>query len=187
MRMPSSGMFLICALICSGLSCFELAGQTTFGTITGSVMDHSDAVVPDAKITLFDLGTSEQQSMLSGSKGEYRFVNLVPGRYRLTVERQGFQRTVRQPIELRVQAEARVNFRLQLGAVTETVEVGAMTPLLDTENAEVSAEIDSKQVTDFPLNGRNVLNLIELAQVSCQVPAPLEILWATPTAAARRT
>ena len=89
MRMPSSGILLICALICSGLSCFELAGQTTFGTITGSVLDHSDAVVPDAKITLFNLRTSEQHIVLSGGDGKYRFVNLVPGDYRLTVNIRG--------------------------------------------------------------------------------------------------
>ena len=80
MGKQSSGVFLVGALVCSGWSCFELTGQTTFGTITGSVLDHSDAVVPDAKITLFNLGTSEQHILMSGGDGEYRFVNLVPGR-----------------------------------------------------------------------------------------------------------
>jgi hypothetical protein len=161
MRMPSSGTFLICALFCSGSGYFARAGQTTFGTITGSVLDRSEAVVPDAKVTLFNLDTSEQHIMLSGSNGEYRFVNLVPGEYRVTAERSGFQRAVLQPIDLRIQAEVRVNFTLQVGAATENLQVGA--PLMNTENASVSTEIDSRQVTDFALNGRNVLNLIELA------------------------
>jgi hypothetical protein len=111
----------------------------------------------------FRLATPDRLDGLSGGEGEYRFVNLVPGEYRLTAERQGFQRAVRQPIELKVQAEVRVNFTLQVGLATENLEVGAAAPLIDTENASVSAEIDSKQVTDLALNGRNVLNLIELA------------------------
>jgi hypothetical protein len=160
MGISSSRIFLVSALVCFG---FELAGQTTFGTIVGSITDNSNAVVPDAQITLVNLGTSEQHIMLTSGDGQYRFVNLVPGEYRLTVERRGFQRAVRQPIEVDVQADVRVNFRLQVGEITETLDVGAAAPLLDTENASVSTEIDSKQVTDLALNGRNVLNLIELA------------------------
>jgi len=160
MHIQSSRMLLVWALVCSG---FDLTGQTTFGTIVGSITDNSNAVVPDAKITLLNLGTSEQHIMLTGGDGEYRFVNLVPGEYQLTVERQGFQRAVQKPIEVDVQADVRVNFQLQLGEITETLDVGAAVPLLDTENAAVSTVIDSKEVADLALNGRNVLNLIELA------------------------
>ena len=149
-------------LVC-GLMCLQLSGQTSSGSVLGAVTDNSSAVAPNTRVTILNLGTGEERVLMTNNNGEYRFVNLVPGMYRLTVEREGFQRLVRQPIEVSVQAEVRVDVVLQIGATTQTVEVGAVAPLLDTESPSVSTEIDSNQVADLALNGRNVLNLIELA------------------------
>jgi hypothetical protein len=155
-------VFVFFPIICCGLMCFQLSGQATSGSVVGTVTDSSGASVANTKLTLFNLSTADQQTLQTGDSGTYVFVNLVPGMYRLTAEHEGFQRMVRQPIEVNVQAQIRVDVALQVGATTQTVEVGAAAPLLETENASLSTEIDSKQVADLALNGRNVMNLIEL-------------------------
>ena len=93
----------------------------------------------------------------------YRFVNLVPGTYRLEVELTGFQRWVRDQIQVNVQSTPRVEVALQLGSLQETVLVTGEAPLLQTENASVGTVVGSRAVQELPLNGRNVLNLIAVA------------------------
>ena len=163
MRIASSRAFVFVFLVCSGLTCFQLLGQTGNGSIVGVITDNSGAGTPDAKVTLTNIGTAAEQSVQSGNTGEYRFVSVPPGNYQLAVEHAGFERVVRRGFTVEVGAEVRIDVALQVGAVTETVNVSAAAPLLETENASVSTEVDTKQVADLALNGRNVMNLIELA------------------------
>ena len=93
----------------------------------------------------------------------YRFLNLVPGTYRLEVELTGFQRYVRDQIEVNVQSAPRVEVALKLGSLAETVQVAGTAPVLQTENASVGMVVGSRPVQEMSLNGRNVLNLITLA------------------------
>ena len=136
--------------------------QTFFGSTVGTITDSSGAAVPSAKVTLTSLATSEERAAQTDSTGEYRFVNLVPGRYRLTVEKEGFDRLSRE-MEVAVQSTVRIDASLQVGRIGQTVEVTSETPLLETENAQVSTVVDSKAVAGLSLNGRNVMNLIALA------------------------
>ena len=152
-------LLLVCTIAIPRL----LTAQTTFGSLVGTISDNSGAVAPGAKVSLRNLGTGEEHAGQSGSNGEYRFLNLQPGSYRLTVEREGFDRVVREPIEVRVQAEVRIDAALRVGAVSQTVEISAETPLLETESASVSTVVDAKTVDGLALNGRNVMNLIALA------------------------
>src|SRR5690242_12213999 len=80
------------------LWCSAAWGQTTFGSIAGSVSDSTGAVIPGAQVTLTNLGTTEKRVAPSNTEGLYQFVNLVPGRYRIEVEKEGFKHFVREPI-----------------------------------------------------------------------------------------
>ena len=137
--------------------------QSFYGSLVSVVRDAQGEVIPAATIVLTNIATNERREGVSAENGEYRFVNLVPGTYRLEVERTGFQRYVRDQIEVNVQSQPRIEVVLQLGSLTETVQVSGASPLLQTENASVGIVVGSRPVQELPLNGRNVLNLISLA------------------------
>ncbi len=100
---------------------------------------------------------------MSADDGVYRFLNLVPGTYRLEVELTGFQRYVRDQIEVNVQSAPRIEVSLKVGSIAETIQVAGTAPVLQTENASVGLVVGSRPVQELPLNGRNVMNLITLA------------------------
>ena len=137
--------------------------QSFYGSLVSVVRDAQGGVIPAATIVLTNTATSERREGVSAENGEYRFVNLVPGTYRLEVELSGFQRYVRDQIEVNVQSQPRIEVALQLGSLAETVQVTGASPVLQTENASVGIVVGSRPVQELPLNGRNVLNLISLA------------------------
>jgi len=138
------------------------SAQTAFGSLNGRVSDESGAIVGGAIITLTSLETAERQKLTTNSEGDYQFVDLVPGSYQLEIERVGFTRLVRKPIDVTVGAQLRIDATLVIGNVNETLEVNAQSPLLQTQEASVGQVIEGRQVLDTPLNGRNVLNLVAL-------------------------
>jgi len=121
--------------------------QTTYGSITGSVVDPSGAIVPDAKVTLTNMGTKETRTQQSLADGLYQFVNLIPGTYRLDVEKEGFQHTIRPDIVVDVQQTVRIDVRMQLGAVAQEVTVAAQTPLLQTETSSLGQVVEHRLAT----------------------------------------
>jgi hypothetical protein len=137
--------------------------QSFYGSLVSVVRDSSGDVVPGASLTLVNTGTNETRTGVSGGDGTYQFVNLVPGTYRLEVELPGFQRYVRDGIEVNVQATPRIEAVLELGGLSETVEVTSEAPLLQTESAALGAIVSSRSVQTLPLDGRNVMNLITMA------------------------
>jgi hypothetical protein len=139
------------------------AGQSFYGSLIAAVHDAQGGVIPGATVMLVNTSTNERREGVSGADGTYRFVNLVPGTYRLEVELTGFQRFVRDGIAVNVQSTPRVDAALQLGNLTETVLVSGEAPVLQTEDASVGLVVASRPVQELPLNGRNVLNLITLA------------------------
>jgi hypothetical protein len=139
-----------------------LPGQTFYGSVVGSVTDASGSAVPEASVVLINAGTSERRTMQTGSDGSYRFVNLQPGRYRLEVERSGFKRVVRENIVVEVESTVRIDVALAVGDVSQTVEVTAQTPLLQTENASLGQVVEARKVLEMPLNGRNPFGLVAL-------------------------
>lgn len=139
-----------------------MPGQTFFGSIVGTITDPTHASLPAAKVTVTNTGTNEVRSTSTSNSGDYQFQNLVPGAYRLSVEKEGFTRMVRDNIQVSVQSEIRLDGTLGVGQSTQTVEVTAAPPTLDTETAAVSTAVDSKTVEGLSLNGRNVMNLIAL-------------------------
>jgi Carboxypeptidase regulatory-like domain len=139
-----------------------VAAQTFYGSIVGTVTDASGASMPRASVTLTNAGTSERRSAQSNADGNFEFVNLVPGRYRLEVEQTGFKHLTRDDIEVQVQATVRVDSAMQVGEIGQTVEVSAQAPLLQTETSSLGTVVDERKVQEMPLNGRNVINLVTL-------------------------
>jgi hypothetical protein len=137
--------------------------QSTYGTVTGSITDPSGAAVADAQVTLTNLGTSEKRTQTTGNDGLYSFVNLFPGKYKIDVEKAGFKHTSRTDIVVEVQQSYRIDLTMQVGAVTQTVEVTGETPLLTPDSASLGQVIDERKANELPLNGRNVYNLAALS------------------------
>jgi hypothetical protein len=141
----------------------RLSAQTTYGSIAGTVADSSGAAISDAQVTLTNIGTAEKRVQQTGSDGLYSFVNLLPGRYRIDAEKTGFKRTSQPEVVVQVQQTSSINLTMQVGDVTQTVEVTSETPLLQPDSASLGQVIDERKTNEIPLNGRNVFNLITLS------------------------
>ncbi|MGA2643062.1 MAG: TonB-dependent receptor, partial [Candidatus Sulfotelmatobacter sp.] len=119
----------------------------------------SGASITDAKVTLTNLGTQEKRTQSSGADGLFNFVNLFPGQYRVDVEKQGFKHFVRGDVAVDVAQNTRVDAALQVGEVSQVVEVTSQTPLLQTESSSLGTVVDQREANELPLNGRNIFNL----------------------------
>src|SRR5215813_131778 len=141
-----------------------MLGQAVNATLLGNVTDSSGAVVAGAKIRVTEMRTGLERTTVSNSSGNYEFVNLPPGQYEVTAEQAGFKKATQKGIDVQVNSDVRVNISLQPGAVEQVIEVTAQAPILETDRADVSQKIETKQVTDLPLgtnrNFQNLLNLV---------------------------
>jgi hypothetical protein len=159
--MPSSKLqtllFSVVLVLTTSLS---LHGQSTYGTVDGSVVDPSGAAVADAKVTLTNTGTQENHTQTTGGQGSYQFVNVIPGEYRLDIERAGFKHFARTNVVVQVQQDTHIDASLTVGQVSETVEVTSETPLLQAETSSLGQVVDERKADELPLNGRNIFNLI---------------------------
>jgi len=133
----------------------------TLGTITGEVKDSSGAVVPGVAVAAVNKATNATRTTVSNAQGLFDFPALQPGTYTLTSSLDGFK-TVTRDVEVQVQATVRVNFALEVGALSETATVTGVAPLITTENATVGTVIENKRIVELPLNGRNYLSLVAL-------------------------
>src|SRR5712671_5770413 len=141
----------------------RLSAQTTYGSIAGTVADSSGAAISDAQVTLANVDTGEKRVQQSGTDGLYSFVNLLPGRYRIDVEKTGFKRIARPEVIVEVGQVVRIDLALQVGEVTQTIEVTGETPQLQSESSTVGTVVEERKANELPLNGRNVFNLVALA------------------------
>jgi len=146
-----------------------LHAQVDTGTILGTVTDASGAAISGAKVTLTNEGTSAALSTTTAPDGSYKFTPVKIGSYKLTTSFQGFQTITQTNVVVNVGTDVVINFNLKPGAVTQTVEVVAAVPVLQTQNASVGQVVDSRSVNDLPLNGRN---FTFLAQLSAGVNTP---------------
>ncbi len=136
--------------------------QNVYGTIAGTATDSSGASIPDAKMTLTNLDTAEARTVQTESSGNYTFVNILPGRYKLDAEKAGFKKFERQPITVEIESGLRINVALEVGELNQTVEVTAEAALLQPETSSLGQVVETRSVTDLPLNGRNPLALVAL-------------------------
>src|SRR4051794_4463908 len=138
----------------------SVLGQTFYGSILGRVNDASGGVIPNATVNSTNNGTGERRTVTADTDGNYRFVNLVPGNYKMDIEVAGFKHYTRDQITVEVESAVRADVAMQVGEVTQQMEVTSEAPLLQTENASLSQVVAGRAVQELPLNGRNVLNLV---------------------------
>ncbi|HKQ92477.1 MAG TPA: carboxypeptidase regulatory-like domain-containing protein [Blastocatellia bacterium] len=150
------------ALICSGFSSGLLA-QSVTGRISGAVTDAGGALVPGVTVKITNEATQQPRSATTDSNGFYVVTNLPVGAYTLTIEHQGFKKATKTGYSLVADGRLTVDFALEAGAVTESVEVIASTgETVNSTSGEVARVIDRAQVQELALNGRNYLQLTTL-------------------------
>ena len=162
-----SAFFLLMTLI----AVTPLWGQFTTARLSGMVSDPSEAVVVGATVTVQDLGTGYTQTTKSGSAGQYLFPSLPVGTYQITVSMAGYSTYVQKGIVLSVDQAASQNVRLQVGSVSQQVVVTADSAMVTTDSATVGQLIDQREISEIPLNGRNVQQLVFIAPGTTDVTA----------------
>jgi hypothetical protein len=143
------------ALLLRCLAGQQALAQVDTGALQGTVRDQSGAVIPNAKVTLTNEGTSFAVATVTRDDGTYIFTPIKIGTYTVEAEAAGFQRVRRNSISVNIQAQVVVDFTLVPGTLTQTVEVAAAAPLLQTQNGSVGQVVNSRDINDLPLNGRN--------------------------------
>jgi hypothetical protein len=138
------------------------AAQSTTQTVLGLVTDTTGAVITGAKVTLTNLATNVTATTTTNETGNYTFPLVQVGNYDVRVEMQGFKSEVARNVRVETAAQVRQDFKLDVGAVTESIEVAANAALLNTENATVGAVIENRRIVELPLNGRNMQSLAVL-------------------------
>jgi hypothetical protein len=136
--------------------------QTTTGSLTGTVTDPSGAVVAGATLTLVNPQTGAERSTTSNTEGRFDFTTLQPGKYNITVDAKGFKKAVSRDIIISVTTVSEVTIPLEVGAASETVTVTAAQEVINTTNPSVTNIINTRQVVDLPLVGRNPVDLAGL-------------------------
>src|SRR6266404_1294103 len=152
----------LCVLGCVLMSNQAVFGQT-FGSIDGETRDATGAVVAAVTVSVTNNGTNAVRTAVTNDAGVYSFPSLAPGTYTLRAEKPGFKAVIRNQVELQVQQAARVDFELQVGQVSESIEVRSEAALLATDDATVGTVIENRRIVELPLNGRNYLQLVSLA------------------------
>jgi hypothetical protein len=145
-------MVVLSLLLVGAFDC--LRAQIDSGSITGTVTDHSGAAVSGATVTVINEGTGVSSVATTGANGEYVVTSLKVGKYTVSVEQAGFQKSTHTGIVLDVQDRKQVDATLELGAVSQEVKVTGDVPLLQTESAGVGQVIAAQTIVDLPLNGR---------------------------------
>src|SRR5690242_5612751 len=137
--------------------------QVTTASFYGTVTDSSGAVVPNARVTLIHEGTAATASRLTSVTGEFGFDFLHVGPYTLRIEAEGFKRFESKNIALNAGQSVRETFSLEVGALTDTVSVEGVAPLVSTASSEQSQTFETQQVTELPLSRRNVSGVLRLS------------------------
>ena len=141
----------------------RLTAQVSSGTISGTTIDPAGAVVVGAKITLRHAATGEIRNLTSGDRGDFSSPFLRVGDYSLTVSATGFKTKIISPLTIRVDQTVSIPVALELGAMSESIQVDASTPLLDSVTSSLGQVIENKKIVELPLNGRNAFALGLLA------------------------
>ena len=157
------------SILCAVGICFAMVfwvvpvkAQVTTGTVLGTVLDNSQAVVSGAQVTITEAGKGTSQKLVTDETGAYSAPFLIPGTYTVTVEMAGFKKEVRSGVVLQVDQKARIDFVLEVGEVTQTVDVVAAAPIIKSDSSELGEVIEERAIRELPLNGRNFAQLVYL-------------------------
>src|SRR5260370_18503101 len=145
--------------LAAALRVVKLGAQDPTATLVGTVVDASGSMVTGAKVEIRNTETNAVHKIESDDKGEFTATNLAPGTYDVTVSKSGFRTLHEENLQLQVEQQARMEFHLELGSMMQTVEVQAVAPLINTENAVKGEVVVSRQMVEIPLNGRDFTDL----------------------------
>ena len=140
-----------------------LAAQSTTGTVQGTVRDNQDGVVPGATATIRNIQTNASRTLVTDGNGNYRFLNVPIGEYELIVEMPGFSKYVRSGITLSLNQDAVIDVQIQPATVSESVQVTADAPLLNTTTPEIGVRFDRTRLAELPLSGATFRDVFAVA------------------------
>src|SRR5262249_23019274 len=149
-------------VLCIALFGGTVCAQSTNASLSGRVTDASKARIPGARIAAISSGTNNRDETTTNATGEYYLPSLVPGTYRIEVEKTDFKKLVRPDVTLHVQDAMEIDFEMAIGSAWESITVEGGAPPLNTSDATVSTLIDNRFVENMPLNGRSFSALIDL-------------------------
>lgn len=169
--MKRLGVVLLCVLSMWGVPS-SLVAQTTTATILGTVTDATGGLLPGTTVTVTNVETGIQRSLVVDAEGRYRASNLAPGDYEVSAELPGFRSEVRRGIRLTIGREATVNFKLLLAELKDTIVVTGEASLVETTKSDIGGLVSTEQVATLPLNSRDFSQLITLQAGATQYRAP---------------
>src|SRR5262245_38285921 len=150
-------LLIISSVLSSAVHCIS---QDIRATLSGQVTDASGSSVPNAKVSVTNTGTNIASLTSTNDVGRYVVNFLIPGKYKLEIEANGFKKFVRENIQLEVGSRIGIDVSLQVGEISDSVTVSGEVPLLETETASHGQVITGQQVVDLPNNGRNAFQLV---------------------------
>jgi len=159
-------LVLASLLFCAG----PTRGQVSGATLSGLITDENGGPVPGANVSIKNLGTGAARDVATNADGFYSAPNLIPGAYEVRVTAKGFQTLVEKEITLNVGAQQALNVSLKVGQLTQTVEVKAALPDVQTTSSTISDTVDSRTVRQLPLNGRDWTSLATLEPGVVSIP-----------------
>ena len=137
--------------------------QVVGATLSGTIMDPSGAVVPNAQVTVRNTATGVTREVTTDTAGLYLLPNLLPGNYEVTVMSPGFNTARQSNVDLAVGAAQQLNISLKVGETSQTVEVTEAAPQIQLTSSTLSDEVESTTVRELPLNGRDWASLATLS------------------------
>jgi hypothetical protein len=150
-------------IACLAFCALSVYAQVGTAELSGTVSDPSGAAVGNAKVTATNAATNLERSTTTDSNGNYIIQLLPPGDYALNVEGAGFRKFIQRGITLQVNQQAQIDATLQVGQVSETIEVTAAAPLIQSQASSLGTVVSEKLVNQLPLNGRNFIQLAVLS------------------------
>ena len=162
MSVSKHSMIHLCSLVfILVLASLNLAAQTT-STIEGTVKDKQGLAVAGAQVRVTSSELAVDRSVTTESDGTYRIATLPPGVYEIKASKDGFQLEVFKNLEVTLNRTLDFDITMQVGSLSQTVEVDSATPLLETSASSTGSTITPQQIEDMPINGRNYLDLLQL-------------------------
>jgi hypothetical protein len=160
----TSGLGKIAALMCFFIFAGSALAQTGTSGLTGVVSDQQGRAVAGANVTLTNSGTNASRTTKTTEEGVYLFDLITPGEYRIEVEATGFQKAAVENAKAAIGKQTEINIRLEIGQVSQVVEVriGAQDVLINTQDASLGNVFDSAQISQLPLEGRSLVDLLSL-------------------------
>jgi hypothetical protein len=154
-------LFTLALLIAAGV--MSIIAQEGTATLRGIVADPNGSVIPSATVSIANQETGiNRRSTTTNESGNYVFTSLTPGIYRITVEVNGFKKSVRENVKLNVGETQDFNFSMEVGGTQETVTVSAEEPLVETSSSKIGGHISQQELTELPSINRNFIGFVGL-------------------------